>query len=128
MRVARALRQLPQTSAAFAAGQLSFTQVRAISRVATAEDEQSYIGMARHATGGQLERLVSGVRRARKLLQRRKAAEAGEPKVERIRVFTRYDDDGELCITIRAGAADGAILLAAVEAARSDLDATERAR
>ena len=124
VRVARALRQLPETSAAFAAGQLSFTQVRAISRVATAEDEQSYIGMARHATGGQLERLVSGVRRARKLLQRRKAAEAGEPKVERIRVFTRYDDDGELCITIRAGAADGAILLAAVEAARSDLDAT----
>ncbi|HEX4427697.1 MAG TPA: DUF222 domain-containing protein [Frankiaceae bacterium] len=116
VRVARALRQLPETSAAFAAGQLSFTQVRAISRVATPEDEQTYIGMARHATGGQLERLVSGVRRAQKLLKGRKA-------VERIRVFTRYDDDGDLCITIRAGAADGAILLAAVEAARTDLDA-----
>jgi hypothetical protein len=125
VRVARALRQLPETSAAFAAGQLSFTQVRAISRVASPEDEQSYIGMARHATGGQLERLVSGIRRARKLLNRRKAAEVegGDPAVERIRVFTRYDDDGDLCITIRAGAADGAILLAAIEAARTDLDA-----
>ena len=122
VRVARALRQLPETSAAFAAGQLSFTQVRAISRVATAEDEQSYIGMARHATGGQLERLVGGLRRARKLHQKRKAADAGEPEVERVRVFTRYDDDGDLCITIRAGAADGAILLAAIEAARTDLD------
>ncbi len=37
-------------------------------------------------------------------------------------MFSRYDDDGELCITIRAGAADGAILLAAVEAARTDLE------
>ncbi len=76
VRVARALRLLPATSAAFGAGRLSFTQVRAISRVATVEDEQSYISMARHATGGQLERLVSGVRRARKLHQQRKAAEA----------------------------------------------------
>jgi HNH endonuclease/Domain of unknown function (DUF222) len=47
VRVARALRELPETSAAFAAGQLSFTQVQAISRVATPQDEQSYIGRAR---------------------------------------------------------------------------------
>ena len=71
VRVARALRQLPATSAAFAAGELSFTQVRAISRVATADDEQNFIGMARHATGGQLERLVGGLRRARTLHQGR---------------------------------------------------------
>ncbi len=127
VRVARALRQLPATFATFAAGQLSFTQVRAISRVATADDEQDYLGMARHATGGQLERLVSGVARARKLAKQRKAAAAAaaegrEPEVERIRVFTRYDADGDLCITIKAGAADGAVLLAAVEAARTDLD------
>ncbi len=128
VRVARALRRLPATSAAFAAGRLSFTQVRAISRVATGGDEQDYIAMARHATGGQLERLVSGVRRARKLHQRRKAAEAaaaaGEPPpvAERIRVFSRYDGDGDLHITIRAGAADGAVLLAAIDAARTDLD------
>jgi hypothetical protein len=127
VRVARALRQLPQTSTAFTAGQLSFTQVRAISRVATGEDEQTYITIARHATGGQLERLVSAVRRARKLRARRQAASAGEPAVERIRVFTRYDDDGDLCITIHAGAADGAILLAALEAARTDLDTVDTA-
>ncbi len=129
VRVARALRHLPATSAAFAAGRLSFTQVRAISRVATAEDEQGYIDIARHATGGQLERLVSGLRRARKLHKQRKeaaaaAADGREPEPERIRVFTRYDSDGDLCITIRASAADGAVLLAAVEAARTDLDAT----
>ncbi len=102
VRVARALRQLPATSAAFAEGRLSFTQVRAISRVATAEDEQDKL---------------------RELAKQRKAAAAGEPVAERIRVFTRYDADGDLCITIKAGAADGAVLLAAVEAARTDLSA-----
>ncbi|HEX4016678.1 MAG TPA: DUF222 domain-containing protein [Frankiaceae bacterium] len=127
VRVARALRHLPATFAAFARGELSFTQVRAISRVATAEDEESLIGMARHATGGQLERLVGGLRRARKLHQQRKAAEAAaaenkEPEPDRVRVFTHYDDDGELCITIRAGAADGVVLLAAIDAVRTDLD------
>jgi hypothetical protein len=128
VRVARALRLLPATFAAFMAGRLSFAQLRAISRVATGEDEQGFIDLARHATGGQLERLVSGVRRARKLLERRLAAQAagGEPAVERIRVFTRYDDDGDLHISIRAGAADGAVLLAAIEAARSDLDTSSK--
>ncbi len=38
-------------------------------------------------------------------------------------MFSRYDGDGDLCITIRAGAADGAVLLAAIDAARTDLDA-----
>jgi hypothetical protein len=129
VRVARALRRLPKTTEAFASGALSFTQVRAISRVATAEDEQEFIDMARHATGGQLERLVGGLRRARKLKRQRDAAKAAraagkeQPEPERIKVFSHYDADGDFIITIRASADDGAALLAAVDAARSDLDA-----
>jgi hypothetical protein len=128
VRVARALRQLPQIAEAFADGRLSYSQVRAISRIATPDDEQDYIGMARHATGNQLERLVRGVQRARKLRKQRLADEAAaadgrEPEPERIRVSSRYNDDGDLCITIKASATDGAVLLAAIEAARSDLDA-----
>ena len=76
VRVARALRQLPAISAAFGEGRLSYSQVRAISRVATPADEQDYIGMARHATGNQLERLVRGVQRARKLRDQRLADQA----------------------------------------------------
>ncbi|HEX4431618.1 MAG TPA: HNH endonuclease, partial [Frankiaceae bacterium] len=129
VRVARALRDLPATFEAFAAGRLSFTQVRAISRVATVADEANFIEMARHATGGQLERLVGGLRRAQKLLKRRNQAAAAEaegrkPEPEGIRVFTRYDDDGDLHLTIRANATDGVVLLAAIEAARHDLDTT----
>ncbi len=128
VRVARALRALPATFTAFAAGRLSYAQVLAISRAAGDIAEQTLIDLARHATGGQLERLVSGLRRARKLLDRRDAADGADdgvaPALERIRVHTRYDDDGDLQITIRASATDGTLLLAAIEAARTDLDAT----
>ncbi len=51
------------------AGRLSWTQVRAITRVATPADEQTYVELARHATGAQSERLVRGVRRAQKILE-----------------------------------------------------------
>src|SRR5690348_13877237 len=40
VRVARALRDLPAVAAAFAAGGLTWTQVRAITRVCTPADEQ----------------------------------------------------------------------------------------
>src|ERR1700712_622900 len=67
VRIARALRSLPQTFAAFAAGRLSFTQVRAITRMAVPEDEAKYLRIAKAATGQQLERLARGIRRARAL-------------------------------------------------------------
>jgi hypothetical protein len=84
--------------------------------------------MARHATGNQLERLVRGVQRARKLRDQRLAdkaatAEGRQPQPPRIRLSHHYNDDGELCLTIKAGAADGAVLLAAIDAARTDLSA-----
>ncbi len=128
VRVARALRRLPETFAAYAAGRLSYTQVRAISRVATAEDEQKWIGYARHATGANSNGSSAASAARPRTSNKRKAADTAEQRVrslpaERIRVFTRYDDDnGDLSITIKASAADGAILLAAIDAARTDLD------
>src|SRR3954454_7537195 len=54
VRVARALRELPVTRTAFLAGQLSFTQVRAITRMASGQDEEKYVRIARSATGSQI--------------------------------------------------------------------------
>lgn len=64
--MARALTALPQVVAALGEGRMSYAQVRAISRVATALDEQEWVALARFTTGAQLERLARGVRRARK--------------------------------------------------------------
>ncbi len=64
VRVARALEELPQTTAAFGRGELSYSKVRAISRVATAETEEDLLVMAAHETGAGVDRIVAGVRSA----------------------------------------------------------------
>lgn len=115
VRVARALRSLPLLRAAFGAGRVSWSQVRAVTRVASAESEATYLECARHATAAQLERLCRGVRRARRLAADPEDAEG------RHRVDVRYDEDGSLVITTRLPAEDGAVVLAALDRALSTL-------
>ena len=119
VRVARALPTLPLTNDAFHAGRLSWTQVRAVTRVASADDEATYLECARHASGAQLEKLVRGVRRARK-----PSEDAADPERAAWLMRTRlsYDDDGTLVVTIRMPAERGAIVIAALESAMADLD------
>ena len=123
VRVARALIELPQVREAFGRGQLSWTQVRAITRVSSAEDEATWVELARHTTGAQLERLVRGVRRARKPEE-----DAVDPEAAAWREETRvsYDDDGTLVIIARLPAEEGAVVLAALEQARAVLDHERR--
>src|SRR5215207_6511175 len=64
VRVARRLADLPGIGARFGAGRLSFSQVRALTRVATRENEGGLLDLAEHATAAQLERIVRGYRRA----------------------------------------------------------------
>jgi hypothetical protein len=63
VRVARRLGELPRVREAFALGQLSYCKVRALTRVATAANEEGFVELARHATGAQLEKVVRGYRR-----------------------------------------------------------------
>ncbi|MDP9219224.1 MAG: HNH endonuclease [Actinomycetota bacterium] len=124
VRVARALPLLPVTAAAFAAGRLSWTQVRAITRVATPADEDTYVELARHATGAQLERLVRGVRRAQRI-----AEDEADPEAAAYRMRTRvtYDTDGTLILSVRLPAEHGAVLVAALEQARDEVDRAAQA-
>lgn len=119
VRVARALRELPVTAAAMGGGQLSWTQVRAITRAATAQDEQTWVELARCSTGAQIERLARGVRRARRLDD-----DAADPEAAayRVRCRVRYDEDGTMSISVRLPAEQGAVVLAALEQARAELD------
>ena len=57
MRVARALGRLPSIDAALADAQISFSKARALTRVATPENESELLVTARCATAHQLERL-----------------------------------------------------------------------
>ena len=60
MRVARTLARLPQTTAALARGELAYSAVRELTRVATAETEASWLAAAEGKAVNEIERLVAG--------------------------------------------------------------------
>jgi hypothetical protein len=122
VRVARRLEELPLVREAFASGELSFCKVRAITRVATAELEASLVELARHATGAQLERLVRGFRGAMAA-----TLEAAQGSYARRSLSYSWEEDGSLRFHGRLPAEDGALLLAALDAAEAaDASCQER--
>ena len=58
VRVAKALRELPLIDAAFEQGELSYTKVRAMTRIATPANESFLLQIAEYGTAQQLECLV----------------------------------------------------------------------
>src|ERR1700731_5275470 len=65
VRVAHALIGLPKIAASMARGELSYSKVRAVSRVACPATEEALLMIALHGTAHHVERLVHGYRRAR---------------------------------------------------------------
>lgn len=124
VRISRALRELPRTTEAFAAGRMSYAQVRAVTRAATPSDEQTWVDLAPHTTGSQLERLARGVARVH-----RQEEDAADPEraAWRNRLQTRYEEDGTFVLTYRGSAEDGAVVMAAIDGARDALDRERRA-
>jgi predicted alpha/beta hydrolase family esterase len=102
VRVARALGDLPEIHAAFARGELSYSKVRALTRVATPEVESELVEMARHATAAQLERICRGLRRVT-------TDEALRANDDRYLTHWWDPEDGALCIHARIPAEDGAL-------------------
>src|SRR5881227_4239589 len=63
VRVARALGTLPRLARALARGELSYSKIRALTRVATPETEERLLAFAKAGTAAHVERLVRGWRR-----------------------------------------------------------------
>jgi len=113
VRVAHALKQLPLISASFATGELSFSKVRAVTRIADPENEKELLELARHATAAQVEKLVSGYRRVGRLAERERAT--AQHAARELNYY--YDEDGSLVIRARLPAEEGAVVLQALNAA-----------
>jgi hypothetical protein len=62
VRVARALGGFPRVDAAMRKGELSYSRVRAITRVATARTEEDLLNLATYSTASQLERVCRAYR------------------------------------------------------------------
>ena len=67
VRVAHALEHLPGLSARMQSGELSYSKVRAVTRVATPENEEELMDFARHGTASHVEKLVRAWRRVDRL-------------------------------------------------------------
>lgn len=112
LRVAHALEHLPQVRAHFAAGILSYSKVRAITRVADADTEDFFLNYALNGTTSHLERAVAGYRSTSQL---------DDPNANdrHARRYFRwwFDDDGMVCFEGRLTPEDAAVVIAAIQAA-----------
>jgi hypothetical protein len=87
VRVGRALEALPLTRAAFGEGRLSYSEVRAISRVANPEREGELMEFAELATAAQLEKTVRAYEKTRGDIE----TEAARRDRQRIRTYSEPD-------------------------------------
>jgi hypothetical protein len=120
VRVARRLRELPLASEAFGAGRLSWTQVRALSRCATPETEETLVDLARRCTGAQLEKVARGIRQVHEEERRADDPEAAE---DAMRCRQRYEADGTLVLSLRIPPQDAPIALAGLERMKAEVQA-----
>jgi Domain of unknown function (DUF222)/HNH endonuclease len=114
VRVARALRDLPVICGEFGAGRLSYVKVRALTRIATPDNEAGLAEIAGPMTGNQLERFARAHRQV-------SSADDAAARVRR-RLAWRLEDDGSLSGTFHLPPLQGAVLLKALRAAVGDLE------
>jgi hypothetical protein len=117
VRVARALATLPRLAAALAGGELSYSKVRELTRVATPDTEEELLAVGRAGTTVHVERIVRGWRRVDRQAEARDAAlqHAG-------RYLHVYPDtDGTVRVKGRLTPEVGALLVQALAAARDAL-------
>jgi hypothetical protein len=123
VRTARALESLPLISEAFERGELSYSKVRAMTRVATRENESTLLTIALHGTATQLEKLV------RKYRWVRRQYDAERVQVQhRERFLETYWEDGAWVIRARLPGEVGAVVKKAIEAAMAVAEEAERDR
>ena len=122
VRVARCLPSLPHISGALARGEISYSKVRALTRIANADNEAELLTFARHGTTAHVERLVREWRR----LDQGDAPQAAA-RAERRGLSLWPTDDGSYEVRGRLSPEVGSLLLKALEVAEARLYRAERA-
>ena len=121
VRVAHALPELPKISDAFEAGHISFSKVRAMTRVATKDNEAQLLNIARYGTASQLEKLVRAYRRIESREELAKEREKANRQHYSRTLKYYWDDDNCLILKAKLSPEQGALVLNAIEAAYESL-------
>lgn len=117
VRVARALETLPLIAAAMAEGKVSYAKARAMTRVATEENEAYLLNIALCGTASHVEDVVRGYRRA--LDAAELTREAVQQRDQSLWYHT--ESDGSLVVRARLPAEVGALFVKALQAAEDGL-------
>src|SRR5438094_616339 len=117
VRVARALATLPRLAQALARGELSYSKVRALTRVATPDTEERLLAVGRAGTAEHVERIVRGWRRVDRLAEAKETARRHTSRA----LHVYQDEDGMVVIRGRLAPEVGAALIQALTAAREAL-------
>jgi hypothetical protein len=113
VRVAHALDVLPLISAAFAAGKLSYTKARALTRVATRENESGLLTFAMKTTAVEVESRVAQMHNARP----ESTAEAQQHHEQRALRVLRDLGRGTMTITVEIPFEQGELICRAIDRA-----------
>ena len=113
VRVARALPGLPLLRAAFARGEVSYSKVRAMTRVATPQTEARLLTFAKNSTAAHVERLAQVWRRVDRNAENQEAAQRHQSRS----LLVYQDADGMFVIRGRLTPEIGAVVRQALAAA-----------
>ncbi|PYO23153.1 MAG: HNH endonuclease, partial [Candidatus Rokuibacteriota bacterium] len=97
VRVARALGTLPRLAQALARGELSYSKVRALTRIATPETEERLLKVGLSGTAEHVERIVRGWRRVDRKMEVEETARRHKNRA----LHVYRDDDGMVIIRAR---------------------------
>ena len=117
VRVARALGALPRLAQALARGELSYSKVRELTRVATRDTEERLLAVGRAGTAEHVVQIVRGWRRMDRKAEEHEAARRHAGRS--LHVYP--DEDGTVRVRGRLTAEMGALLVKALAAAREAL-------
>src|SRR5437660_7385269 len=117
VRVAHALGTLPRLARALARGKLSYSKVRALTRVATPDTEERLLAVGRAGTAEHVERIVRGWRRVDRLAEAQETARRHKSRA----LHGYQDEDGMVVIRGRLAPEVGAVVIQALSAAREAL-------
>ena len=108
IRIGRALARLPRIDAAFRDGVLSYSKVRAVTRVATRDTEAMLLDIAGRSSAAQLESLV-------RTYQRVDRSDGERVPSEQRRGLSWHYEDGMLVVTATVPAERGALVIKALQ-------------
>jgi len=117
VRVAHALKDLPKISEKFRLGEVSYSKVRAMTRVATEQNEEFLLQIARYGTASHVERVVRNYRK----VKRTEALELDNDRHALRELNWYFDDDGCLVLKGRFSPDQGALIIKSLESAMDDL-------